>query len=95
MRMVAEKRSRDATPFMTLEPREFPHLFQGRYKALLVDGDSYLLELTRYIHLNPVHARLVKKLKDFRWSSTQAVIGNLLLPLGRKWEDFLAKVDDF
>jgi REP element-mobilizing transposase RayT len=36
------------------------HLFQGRYKALLVDADRYLLELVRYIHLNPVRARLVR-----------------------------------
>ena len=35
------------------------HLFQGRYKAVLVDGDSYLLELVRYIHLNPVRAGMV------------------------------------
>ena len=36
------------------------HLFQGRYKALLVDAESYLLELVRYIHLNPVRARIVR-----------------------------------
>ena len=35
------------------------HLFQGRYKALLIDADSYLLELVRYIHLNPVRAGIV------------------------------------
>lgn len=37
------------------------HLFQGRYKAILVDADAYLLELSRYIHLNPIR---LKKLKD-------------------------------
>lgn len=37
------------------------HLFQGRYKAILVDGDSYLLELVRYIHLNPVRAGMVSE----------------------------------
>jgi REP element-mobilizing transposase RayT len=36
------------------------HLFQGRFKAVLVDADSYLLELTRYIHLNPVRANMVQ-----------------------------------
>ncbi len=36
------------------------HLFQGRYKALLLDADSYLLELVRYVHLNPVRAGIVK-----------------------------------
>ncbi len=37
------------------------HLFQGRYKAILIDRDSYLLELSRYIHLNPVRAHLVER----------------------------------
>ena len=45
------------------------HLFQGRYKALLVDKDNYFLQLSRYIHLNPVKARLVKLAEDYRWSS--------------------------
>jgi len=37
------------------------HLFQGRYKAVLVDADIYLQVLTRYIHLNPVRAGIVKE----------------------------------
>jgi putative transposase len=45
------------------------HLFQGRYKAILCDRDSYLLSLVKYIHLNPVRARLVKTPKEYRWSS--------------------------
>lgn len=45
------------------------HLFQGRYKAILCDKDSYLLELVRYIHLNPVRAKMVEKPEDYRWSS--------------------------
>src|SRR5712692_10477431 len=45
------------------------HLFQGRYKAFLVQEDRYLLGLVRYIHENPVKARLVKKTKDHAWSS--------------------------
>ena len=44
-------------------------LFQGRYKALIVDKDSYLLDLSRYIHLNPVRAGLVKRPEQWRWSS--------------------------
>lgn len=51
------------------------HLFQGRYKALLVDKNSYLLELSRYIHLNPLRAKIVKQLEDYRWSSFQDCIG--------------------
>jgi hypothetical protein len=46
--------------------RRTGHLFQGRYKAILLDADSYLLELVRYIHLNPVRARLVKQPDEYR-----------------------------
>lgn len=45
------------------------HLFQGRFKSILVDKDSYALELSRYIHLNPVRAGCVIKPEDFEWSS--------------------------
>jgi putative transposase len=45
------------------------HLFQGRYKAILVQKESYLLELSRYIVLNPLRAKLVTSLDDWQWSS--------------------------
>lgn len=45
------------------------HLFQGRYKAFLVQEDRYLLGLVRYIHENPLKARLVEKPRDYAWSS--------------------------
>jgi putative transposase len=45
------------------------HLFQGRYKAFLIDKDNYFLELSRYVHLNPVRAKLVRIPEDYRWSS--------------------------
>ena len=51
------------------------HLFQGRYKAILVDQDNYLLELSRYIVLNPVKAGMVKKVEDWKWSSYNAMTG--------------------
>lgn len=44
-------------------------LFRGRYKSILVDADSYLLELVRYIHRNPLRAGLVEKLGAYTWSS--------------------------
>jgi REP element-mobilizing transposase RayT len=44
-------------------------LFRGRYKAILVEGDSYLLELLRYIHRNPLEAGLAKVLDNYPWSS--------------------------
>jgi REP element-mobilizing transposase RayT len=49
----------------------FGHLFQGRYKAYLIDQDSYFLQLSRYIHLNPVKAKLSPHAQDYRWSSMQ------------------------
>ncbi|OIO38352.1 MAG: hypothetical protein AUJ72_02695 [Candidatus Omnitrophica bacterium CG1_02_46_14] len=49
--------------------KRFGHLFQGRYKAYLIDQDSYFLQLSRYIHLNPVRAKLVQNPEDYRWSS--------------------------
>jgi REP element-mobilizing transposase RayT len=51
------------------------HLFQGRYKAILVDSDAYLLELSRYIVLNPVRAGMVNAVADWAWSSYRATRG--------------------
>lgn len=45
------------------------HLFQGRYKAIVVDKDEYAVELSRYIHLNPVRAGIVNDPGGYRWSS--------------------------
>jgi REP element-mobilizing transposase RayT len=56
------------------------HLFQGRYKALLVDQDQYLLELVRYVHLNPVRARLVRDPDQYTWSAHRAYLGRMALP---------------
>ena len=50
------------------------HLFQGRYKALLIDADTYLLELVRYMHNNPVRAALVEDPGQYQWSSHRAYI---------------------
>jgi len=51
------------------------HLFQGRFKAILVDSDAYLLEVSRYVVLNPVRAGMVKKTEDWTWSSYRATAG--------------------
>lgn len=51
------------------------HVLQGRYKAILVDKDNYLLELCRYVVLNPVRARLVKAPKEWQWSSYMGTSG--------------------
>ncbi len=54
--------------------RRVGHVFQGRYKAILVDKDSYLLELTRYVVLNPVRAGLVQDASEWPWSSYRATV---------------------
>jgi REP element-mobilizing transposase RayT len=66
------------------------HLFQGRYKAIICDRETYLLELVRYIHLNPVRKGLVALPENFLWSSHQSYIGNLYQPFVEK--DFIFKI---
>jgi REP element-mobilizing transposase RayT len=55
-------------------------LMQGRYKAVLVEQDSYSLQLSKYIHLNPVEAKIVKTPEEFLWSSYAAFIGKSETP---------------
>jgi REP-associated tyrosine transposase len=45
------------------------HLFQGRFKAILCDKESYLLSLIKYIHMNPLRAKMAKSIGGYRWSS--------------------------
>ena len=63
------------TQFCNRRHKRPGHIFQGRYKAILVDKDNYLLELCRYIVLNPVRARLVKLPEHWKWSSYTATAG--------------------
>ncbi len=51
------------------------HVFQGRYKAIIVQKESYLLELARYVVLNPVRARMVRSPAEWPWSSYRATAG--------------------
>jgi REP element-mobilizing transposase RayT/DNA-directed RNA polymerase specialized sigma24 family protein len=60
------------------------HLFQGRFKAILVDRDAYLLEVCRYVDLNPVRARIVRKPDAWAWSSYRAHTGKAIAP---EWLD--------
>ncbi len=64
------------TNYFNVKRKRSGHLFQGRYKAILVDADHYALELTRYIHLNPVRVGLVDAPGKYRWSSYQEYTGN-------------------
>ena len=63
------------TNYFNTKQRRSGHLFQGRYKAILVEKDAYCQELSRYIHLNPVRARLVENLSEYPWSSYPCYVG--------------------
>ena len=56
------------------------HVFQGRFKAIHVNADAYLLELVRYIHLNPVRANLCETAGDYAWSGHRAYLGETACP---------------
>ncbi len=56
------------------------HLFQGRYKAVLVETDAYLLQLIGYLHLNPLRADMVTVPGDYPWSSHRAYLGLETIP---------------
>lgn len=60
--------------------RRVGHVFQGRYKAILVQKDTYLLELARYVVLNPVRAGMVRAARDWAWSSYRATAGDTEAP---------------
>jgi len=86
--------------------RRVGHVFQGRYKAILVEKDSYLLELSRYVVLNPVRAQMVKDVADWPWSSYRATIGQapplrclhldwLLSQLGSEREQAIVRYQNF
>jgi putative transposase len=57
------------TNFFNIKRKRTGHLLQGRYKAILVEADAYAAELSRYIHLNPVRAGMVRSPEEYRWSS--------------------------
>ena len=63
------------TQFFNRTHKRIGHVYQGRFKAILVEKNSYLLELSRYIVLNPVRARMVKSAQDWPWSSYRATTG--------------------
>jgi len=60
--------------------RRVGHVFQGRYKAILVEKESHLLELSRYIVLNPIRARMVHAAQDWVWSSYRSTAGLVACP---------------
>jgi REP-associated tyrosine transposase len=71
MRFVASQYSRATNKKMC----RTGHLFERRHRAILVQADSYLLELIRYVHLNPIRAGLVDAIEDYPWCSHHAYLG--------------------
>jgi putative transposase len=63
------------TTYFNIKRKRAGHLFQGRYMAILVEADSYGLELSRYIHLNPLRAGSVNRPEEYEWSSYRHYIG--------------------
>ena len=66
--------------------RRWGHLFQNRYKSIICDEDAYFMELVRYIHLNPLRAKLIKSLEQldrYRWSGHSIIIGKRK----NQWQD--------
>lgn len=68
------------TQYVNRTHRRVGHVFQGRYRAILVEKDSYLLELARYVVLNPVRARMVNDAAHWSWSSYGAMTGEAAPP---------------
>ncbi|MBK5273494.1 MAG: transposase [Desulfuromonadales bacterium] len=64
------------TIYFNIKRKRAGHLFQGRFKAILVEADEYLTELSRYIHLNPVRIGIVEKPEEYQWSSYRSYTGH-------------------
>jgi REP element-mobilizing transposase RayT len=65
-------------------------LFRGRYKSILIEGDEYLLQVSRYIHLNPLNANITQNLESYRWSSYKSYIGLEACPTWLQTEKILS-----
>jgi REP-associated tyrosine transposase len=68
------------TTYFNIKRKRAGHLFQGRFKAILIEADEYAVELSRYIHLNPVRVCIVGKPGEYPWSSFQSYIGQSKVP---------------
>jgi putative transposase len=69
------------------------HLLQGRYKSILVEKESHLLELARYVVLNPIRAKMVRSVRDWPWSSYRATSGQAEVPEFLKIDWILSQFD--
>ena len=68
------------TNYFNVKRKRAGHLLQGRYKAVLVEADAYAAELSRYIHLNPVRAKMVALPEEYKWSSYRFYLENSAPP---------------
>lgn len=68
------------TQWFNAQHHRVGHLLQGRFKAILVDRETYGLELSRYIHLNPFHARLTAQPESYLWSGARYLLGHAKAP---------------
>jgi len=68
------------TTYVNVKRARSGHLFQGRYKAILVEKDEYAKELSCYIHLNPVRAKMVETPEQYEWSSYLCYVGKKKAP---------------
>ncbi len=67
-------------------------LFRGRYKAIVVDADEYLMAVVRYIHQNPIGAKMVRQLEKYMWSSHEEYLGGRR---GKEWLNSKEVLDQF
>ena len=72
--------------------KRWGHLYGGRFKAFVIEKETYLLEVLRYVVLNPVRAQLVERPEDYRWSSFRATAG---LETAPEWLDVKAALAPF
>ena len=79
-----------ATCFNRRHRRAGP-LFQGRFKSIVVERDAHLLELSRYVHLNPVKAGLTKRLAAYQWSSYKWYVEPAKAPPWLAWQEVLSQ----
>jgi putative transposase len=68
------------TQFFNRTHQRAGHVFQGRFKAILIEKDGYLLELARYVVLNPLRAKMVRRIEQWPWSSYRATCGQVPKP---------------
>jgi len=73
--------------FYNRRHRRYGHLFQNRYKSILCQENAYFLELVRYIHLNPIRAKLVKDIEaldKYRFAGHSVIMGKV----HNNWQDY-------